>query len=178
MTNHNEAKASEAKASYKTRRLSPTGKILLAEIIPALKSLRAGKALLIEDPSPPRIDQIRSHLYTYFSESSQKQYFRTIRESATTLRIICQDLTKSTLTVDFSSVEIFVMENLLECESFDEASAITRSALTAGEISDVEFLAIMKEWEAQCAGEPVSSEISQTRMIPLNGSIKSLKEGE
>ena len=166
--------------NYKTRRLSPTGKILLAEIIPALKSLKAGKTLLIEDFLPARIDQIRSHLYTYFSESSQKSYFRTVRESATRLRVICQDLTKSTLTVDFSPIETFVMDNLLSCETFDEASAIARSALTAGEISDTELLAIMKEWEDQCSlplpspsNKQGKNEINEIKSSsdPFNGSI-------
>jgi hypothetical protein len=159
---------------YKTRRLSPTGKILLANIIPALKSLRAGKTLLVENPSPTQIDQ---HLYTYLSETSQKPYFRTIRESATSLRIICQNLTPSSLITDFSPIETFVIDNLLECENLDEASAIARSALTAGEISDTEFLAILKEWETRCGGEATPEEI-KARMNPLNGSIQSSKGGE
>lgn len=166
----------QSRHEWKTRRLSPTGKILLSEIIPALKDLKAGKTLLITNPSPAQIDQVRSHLYTYFSESSQKPYFRTIRESATSLRIICQNLTPSTLTVDFSPTETFVIENLLSCETFDEASAIARSAFTAGEISDVELLAIMKEWETRCNLTEVKSE--EDRIDPLNGTIERKGGGE
>jgi len=132
---------------YKTRRLSPTGKLILAEIIPALRSLRAGKSLLIQNDSPQMIDQVRSHLYTYFSETASKAYYRTVRESATALRIICQDLTSSKLTLEFSPVETFVIDNLLSCSSFDEASAIAQVALTAGEITDAEMLDILEEWE-------------------------------
>jgi len=157
--------------NYKTRRLSPTGKLILAEIIPALRGLRAGKSLLIQNDSPQMIDQVRSHLYTYFSETASKAYYRTVRESATALRIICQDFTASKLTVEFSPVETFVIDNLLECETLDEASSIARAALTAGEITDVELVAILEEWERKI-GEAGSG--SKTGSIkPLNGSIES-----
>ena len=163
---------------YKVRRLSPTGKILLAEIIPALKGLSAGKALLIQD-TPARIDQVRSHLYTYFSDTSQKRYFRTVRESATSLRIVCQDLTPSTLTVDFNPIETFIIENLLSCENLEEASAIARSALTAGEITEEAFLLILEEWEARVSlGASATSQVidakefEKPRINPFNGSIK------
>ena len=156
---------------YKSRRLSEAGKTILANIIPALKTLKAGKTLLVQDASPARIDQVRSHLYTYFSETSQKRYFRTVRESATTLRIICQDLTPPLkLTFDYSPVEIFVIDNLLSCETLDEATAITGSALTAGEISDEDFLAILEEWERKIGGR--ASSTSPTSSKPLNGIIE------
>lgn len=133
---------------YKSRRLSQAGKVILTNVIPALKTLKAGQTLLIEDLSPARIDQVRSHLYTYFSETSQKRYFRTVRESAKTLRIICQDLTPPLgITFDYSLVEAFVIDNLLSCKNLDEATTITRSALTAGEITDEDFLLILTEWE-------------------------------
>lgn len=173
----NEPRDGGLTATWKTRRLSQTGKILLSEIIPALKALQAGKTLLIEDSSPARIDQIRSHLYTYFSESSQKRYFRTIRETATKLRIICQDLTKSTLTVDFSPIETFVIDNLLSCETLDEAVAITRAAFTAREITDSEFLLIIDEWEARVSLNNVvdAEELKKPRIDPLNGSVEDLE---
>lgn len=175
---------------YKARRLSPTGKILLSRIIPALKALAAGKTLLIQD-TPDRIDQVRSHLYTYLSETSQKSYFRTVRESATSLRIICQDLTLPSLTVDFSPIETFVLENLLACENLDEASAIARSALTAGEITEEELLLIIEEWESwvgqashsrgtttyQSQGPPRNQGlVEKPSSDPLNGTIKTPKE--
>lgn len=166
-----------ANHDYKSRRLSQVGKAILVNVIPALKTLKAGQTLLIEDPSPARIDQVRSHLYTYFSETSQKRYFRTVRESAKTLRIICQDLTPPLgLIFDYSLVEAFVIDNLLRCENLDEATTIARSALTAGEITDEDFLLILAEWEKKVGSRSDSDSDSKEASIePLNGTIKEVK---
>lgn len=166
-------------SNYKTRRLSPTGKLILAEIIPALQSLKAGKSLLIQNNSPQMIDQIRAHLYTYLSETASKAYYRTVRESATALRVICQDFTPSKLSIEFSPIETFVVDNLLSCQSLDEASAVAQVALSAGEITDAEMLAILEEWERKCgSGEEAKPLGSQASIKPLNGSVEDGKGGE
>jgi len=159
--------------NWNRRRLSSTGKILLGNIIPALKNLKAGDTLLIRDSSPHRVKQIRSHLYTHFSETGQTRYFKTVRESANTLRIICRDLTLSVITAELNPVETFVRDNLLECETFNDAQLIAHKAYTEGTLTDEELLSVMEEWETKIGGVTFTKiQEPSTSIDPFNGIIE------
>jgi len=164
---------------YKVRRLSQAGQSVLANIIPALEALRPGSAFTITD-TPERITSIRSYLYTHLTSSGQKLYFRVTRESASTLRVLCRDLTPAAKPLlAFSLVETFVLDNLLSASSLDEASAIAQVALSSNQISDQDFVEIIEEWERKVGpqGEAKVGAEKITRVNPLNGFIED-KGGE
>lgn len=180
--------------AYATR-LTPEAEWSISPITSKLAALKPGDILTIKAENPQRLNSIRSWLYTYFRINNLKSKFKLRSDNLTQLSLLACDLSfieVKTSASPFTPIETFVIENLLACETLDEASAIARSALTAGEITEEDLLLIIEEWESrvgqashsrgtttyQSQGPPRNQGlVEKPSSKPLNGTIEK-SEGE
>ncbi len=116
-------------------------------IITAINKLSAPAQYSFDLNTPIYTERVRHWLYKYFKEMNLKSLYKIRKDSETRLSILCQEpLLISLPTSAFSRVETFVQDHLLNVDTEAEARNIASIALSSGEITDTDFLAIMDEW--------------------------------
>lgn len=117
---------------------------MLANIPEKLTSLREGEAVFIED-RPEALERIRNLVYGWAFATGLRGVFKISKESPTRLRILRKVLPSPTIIKegDFTTIERFVMEELLEV--LDEEVAIQK--IKDSSLSPGEFDIALKEWK-------------------------------
>ena len=129
------------------KKLTTQAELVLAPFLPRVKKLKDGESLVLEDTAE-NIATLRYYLYTWLHLNSLKEIYVLRKESLTQMRILRRSIpTPKIVSVEsLSSVEEFVMNNLLDTETPIEASDIITTAIANGKLSPDHLEDAMSEW--------------------------------
>ena len=137
------------------KRLTQEAEWAIKPITSKFDSLAPGQTVILTVESASQLDKVRSWLYTYLRIHNLKSRFKIRQDTPTQLSLVCQDIpvVKATLLAgEYTFIESYVRDNLLECSTLEEVGAIVRQDLENGNLTDEEFVAIMEEWEKKVGG--------------------------
>ena len=124
---------------------------LSAELTNAVLALAEGSSLLLSEASPAATDVLRRKLYEWFFQNSLRGVFKIQREAPTRLRVVRRiNLRPEIVFPALSTTEEFVCNNLLDCETEEEASVRVRKALTDGQLTFGQVEEVLAEWRKKC----------------------------
>ena len=129
--------------------LSPSAEQIIEPFAPAIMALEEGSSLLLQDTSPKGLRQLRDAIYTWLHTNNIKHFYRVSSETPTKLRILRRHRSSAHIVEDrpFNEIETFVMDNLLEITSIEEATELIKQAVIAKTIDKDLIPAIIREWK-------------------------------
>ena len=132
--------------SYPTK-LSDAAAELLQPFVEKLLELAAGESIVFTD-TPANLNIFRNHLYTWRHVNQLQQHFKLFREGPTRIRVMKRAAPRPRIleTLEFSSVEKFVMDELLEILTEEHALELIRKGIDEGKLRASDSFAILTEW--------------------------------
>jgi len=121
---------------------------IIESFVAAIMALEEGTSLLLQDSSPQSRRHLRDALYTWLNTNNIKQFYRISSEGALKLRILRRPTSSARIVEDipFSTVETFVMDNLLETDTLEKAMKIIAKGVVEEVISKDLVPALISEW--------------------------------
>jgi len=134
--------------TYSKRMTEETSRYL-GHIIPKILELKPSQSILIKGYDEKHINVVRNHFYSWCRLFDKKALYRTAKETATTLRIVCIETRPAEIIqeIPFTPAENFVIKNLLEIDDRAEAQELVLSAWQDGKIKEEDCVPIMEEWQ-------------------------------
>jgi len=131
------------------KRLTPEMRLYLGHLIPKIEALKPSESLLLRGNDDKHINNVRNHFYAWCKLNDRKSLYKTYKETPTTLRIVCTDTRPVEIIQDvpLSSIEEFVRDYLLDCETEEEARAKIAPAIERGIITEDDTLPILLEFK-------------------------------
>jgi len=129
--------------------LSPSTEQIIEPFAPAIMALEEGSSLLLQDTSPKGLRQLRDAIYTWLHTNNIKHFYRVSSETPTKLRILRRHRSSARIVEDrpFNGIETFVMDNLLEITSIEEATELINKAFEEGKLQQIQLSAVVAEWK-------------------------------
>ncbi len=128
--------------------LTNDAKLVLNLFLDRILALKEGESTLIKDNSPSTTQTSRYYLYAWLRINNMKSVYKIRMETPTSFRVH-RKLIPSPQAVEvdkYSSVEKFVMDNLLDTEIWEEALPIVEKAMLDQEIDSADFDEIKSEF--------------------------------
>lgn len=118
-----------------------------------ITSLRDGESLLFSG-TQKELDILRSHLYVWLATQGLKAYFKVMREGGR-LRLFRKIFPNVQVEKDrgegLGFVEGFVLDELLECGTEEEAQQIVKERTLEGKLRFDQAEQVLAEWKRKCS---------------------------
>lgn len=131
------------------KRMTPEMRMYLGHLLPRIEELKPTQSLLLRGNDERHINNIRNHFYSWCKLMDRKSLYRTYKETSTTLRIVCIDTRPAEIIQDvpLNSIEEFVRDYLLDCDTEEEARAKIAPAIERGIITENDTVPILLEFK-------------------------------
>ena len=134
------------------KNLSDEGFEVMRGLGEKILKLKGGEVLTLED-SEEALNRLRSIIYTWLHANGIKKFIVLKRETPLRLRIVKKvELSPKVVDVggEYSIIETFVMDNMLEVEDASEAQSIINDAIASDELRLEDSSRVIEEWQRIC----------------------------